>query len=180
MNLVISAIFTLIITILFLAGLYTSRDWSIQARLFPWTIGLPTLCLCLLQLFMALWKAVRREPEEEDDRGIMDLKVDKDVAPALVVRRAANIFAWISGLFAGHLAGWFPGQYTVVYLVLYAFSGTRNVVEFSGLDRCDGGFYRRAFPLHTTGALVLSGIRLAAGNFIGMAVKGNRQIGNRQ
>lgn len=39
MNFAISAIFTLIITVLVAAGLYTSQDWSIKARLFPWTIG---------------------------------------------------------------------------------------------------------------------------------------------
>jgi hypothetical protein len=101
MNLAISAIFTLVITVLVVAGLYTSREWSLQARLFPWTIGIPALGLCLIQLFMDLWKAVRPGSEAvDDDQGIMDLKVDKDVAPALVVRRAANIFAWISGLFA--------------------------------------------------------------------------------
>jgi hypothetical protein len=101
MNLAISAIFTLVITVLVAAGLYTSRDWSLQARLFPWTIGIPALGLCLIQLFMDLWKAVRPGSEAvDDDQGIMDLKVDKDIAPALVVRRAANIFAWIAGLFA--------------------------------------------------------------------------------
>jgi hypothetical protein len=101
MNLAISAIFTLVITVLVAAGLYTSREWSLQARLFPWTIGIPALGLCLIQLFMDLWKAVKPGSEAvDDDQGIMDLKVDKDVAPALVVRRAANIFAWITGLFA--------------------------------------------------------------------------------
>jgi hypothetical protein len=101
MNRVISAIFTLVITVLVAAGLYTSRDWSLQARLFPWTIGIPALGLCLIQLFMDLWKAVRPGSEPvDDDQGIMDLKVDKDVAPALVVRRAVNIFAWVFGLFA--------------------------------------------------------------------------------
>jgi uncharacterized membrane protein len=102
MNLSISAIFTLVITVLVAAGLYTSRDWSLQARLFPWTIGIPALGLCFIQLFMDLRKAVRPASQalDDDDQGIMDLKVDKDVAPALVVRRAANIFAWITGLFA--------------------------------------------------------------------------------
>jgi hypothetical protein len=102
MNLAVSAIFTLVITVLVAAGLYTSRDWSLQARLFPWTIGIPALGLCLIQLFMDLRKAVRPASQavDDDDQGIMDLKVDKDVAPELVVRRAANVFAWISGLFA--------------------------------------------------------------------------------
>jgi hypothetical protein len=100
MNLAVSAIFTLVITVLVAAGLYTSRDWSLQARLFPWTIGIPALGLCLIQLFMDLRKLARPGSQAvDDDQGIMDLKVDKEVAPAL--RRAANIFAWISGLFAG-------------------------------------------------------------------------------
>jgi hypothetical protein len=93
--------FTLVITVLVAAGLYTSFEWSLQARLFPWTIGIPALALCLIQLFMDLWKAVRPGAAPvDDDQGIMDLKVDKDVAPALMVRRAANIFGWIASLFA--------------------------------------------------------------------------------
>jgi hypothetical protein len=101
MNLAISAIFTLIITVLVAAGLYTSWEWSLQARLFPWTIGIPALALCLIQLFMDLRKLAKPGLQAiDDDQGIMDLRVDKDVAPALVVRRATNIFAWISGLFA--------------------------------------------------------------------------------
>jgi hypothetical protein len=96
----INLIFTLVITVLFLAGLYTSREWSIQARLFPWTIGLPALGLCLTQLLMDLWKARKGQPEPTaDDQRIMDLAVDRDVPNQIVVRRATTLFAWILGLF---------------------------------------------------------------------------------
>jgi hypothetical protein len=93
----VSAIFTFAITLLVVGALVTSRDWSFQARLFPLTVGIPALALCLTQLFLDLFKA--KSGAEEDNHGVMDLKVDRDVPTALVVRRAANIFGWIVGLF---------------------------------------------------------------------------------
>lgn len=92
----VSATFTFLIMILLIAAMYTTREWSFQARLFPWTIGIPAIALCLLQLMLDLFK---KKTDADEDQGIMDLQVDRSVPPEQVVRRAANIFGWILALF---------------------------------------------------------------------------------
>jgi len=94
------AILTLVIFAAFGFGVWDAGEWAIQARLFPWAIGIPVLFLCAGQLFGDLFQ--RGSPEEMDDlRGAMDLPVDRTVPMSVVAKRAANIFVWILGLFAG-------------------------------------------------------------------------------
>jgi hypothetical protein len=90
------ALFTLIILLLMVGLVVTAKQWQYQARLFPWTIGIPTMLLCFLQLGMDLF---RSKNEDEDVAGMMDLPVDRSVPVAVVIRRAVNIFGWIFGLF---------------------------------------------------------------------------------
>ncbi|HSK29174.1 MAG TPA: tripartite tricarboxylate transporter TctB family protein [Candidatus Limnocylindria bacterium] len=94
----IGTIVTLFITAVVAAGLYTSREWSFQARLFPLTIGIPALALCIIQLCMDMFKTAK-SGAENDDRGVMDLRVDRDVPQTVVARRASIMLAWIVGLF---------------------------------------------------------------------------------
>jgi hypothetical protein len=91
-----------ILTLLFLAaftfGVLGASMWEIQARLFPWVIGIPAIVLCLAQLVGDFFR--RKENGEDDTRGMMDLPVDRSVPMAIVIRRAATTFLWIVGLFA--------------------------------------------------------------------------------
>ncbi len=94
------AILTLLVLASFVFGVWDAGQWAIQARLFPWVIGIPAVILCAGQLLADLFQRLR--PEEMDDlRGAMDLPVDRSVPVSVVAKRAANTFAWISGLFAG-------------------------------------------------------------------------------
>ena len=94
------AIFTLIILAVFAFGVWDATEWAIQARLFPWVIGVPAIILCASQLLGDLFQRLR--PEEMDDlRGAMDLPVDRSVPVSVVAKRATNTFAWIIGLFVG-------------------------------------------------------------------------------
>ena len=109
------ALFTLIILLLMVGLVVTAKQWQYQARLFPWTIGIPTMLLCFLQLGMDLF---RSKNEDEDVAGMMDLPVDRSVPVAVVIRRAVNIFGWIFGLF---LSIWIIGFILSVplFLLLY-------------------------------------------------------------
>ncbi len=94
------AILTLIVLAAFVYGVLDAGEWAIQARMFPWVIGIPAVMLCAFQLLGDLFQ--RLSPEEMDDlRGAMDLPVDRSVPISLVAKRAANTFLWILGLFAG-------------------------------------------------------------------------------
>ena len=94
------AILTLIIFAAFVFGVMDASEWAIQARMFPWVIGIPAVILCACQLLGDLFQ--RHSPEEMDDlRGAMDLPVDRSVPISVVATRALNTFVWIWGLFAG-------------------------------------------------------------------------------
>ena len=111
------ALFTLFILSLFILGVFTASEWQIQARLFPWAIGIPGLALCAMQLIGDFIH--RGDPEDGQDlRGAMDLPVDRSVPIAVVVKRSVNSFGWVLGLFA---MIWFIGFVVAVplFVLLY-------------------------------------------------------------
>ena len=117
-----ASLFTLLFFAIFALGVFTAREWQIQARLFPWVVGFPVLALCTYQLFKDLF--VRQEASDEAEvLGFMDLPVDRSVPVSVVIKRAMNIFAWILGLFA---AIWLIGfvvsvpMFVFLYLVVQA------------------------------------------------------------
>jgi MFS family permease len=110
------AFFTLFILSLFVIGLYSSADWRIQARLFPWVIGIPGLAMCVMQLFGDFFR--RRDASEQGFHGAMDLPVDQSVPVAVVVKRAVNSFGWVLGLFA---TIWIIGFVVAVPLFIFLY-----------------------------------------------------------
>jgi len=117
-----ASLFTLLFFVLFALGVFTAREWQIQARLFPWVVGIPVLALCTYQLVKDLF--FRQEASDEAEAlGFMDLPVDRSVPVSLVIKRALNIFGWILGLFA---AIWLIGfvvsvpLFVLLYLTLQA------------------------------------------------------------
>ncbi len=107
--------FTVFVLLLMVGLVATARQWQYQARLFPWTIGIPTMALCFLQLGLDLF---RGRGEDGDVAGMMDLPVDRSVPVVVVIKRAVNIFGWIFGLYASI---WLIGFILSVplFLVLY-------------------------------------------------------------
>jgi hypothetical protein len=93
------AVFTLLFLAAFVFGVTTAAEWDIQARLFPWVIGIPAIFLCLGQLIGDFFGR-KNSPGEQDTRGMMDLPVDRSVPMSVVVARAVKTFLWIIGLFA--------------------------------------------------------------------------------
>jgi hypothetical protein len=117
-----ASLFTLLFFVLFALAVFTARDWQIQARLFPWVVGIPVLALCAIQLFKDLF-VVKEDAGEDEPLGFMDLPVDRSVPVSMVIKRALNIFAWILGLFG---AIWLIGfivsvpLFVLLYLILQA------------------------------------------------------------
>ncbi len=94
------SLFTLMVLAVVAFGVYSASEWQIQARLFPWVIGIPALFFCFCQLIADFFER-RGADETEDLRGMMDLPVDRSVPTSVVVSRAVNSLLWIVGLFAG-------------------------------------------------------------------------------
>lgn len=93
-----NAYFTFFFLLLFLGVVLTAGQWQVQARLFPWVIGIPALLMCIAQLVLDFSQSKGQGPSD-DLRGLMDLPVDRSVPVSVVVRRAINIFGWILGFF---------------------------------------------------------------------------------
>ena len=116
------ALFTLLILLIFFGGVFTARQWQFQARLFPWTIGIPALLLCVAQLAMDLFRTTESD-NSDDVSGLMDLPVDRSVPVSVVVHRAVNSFGWIIGFM---LVIWLIGfiisvpLFVLLYLLIQA------------------------------------------------------------
>ena len=116
------ALFTLLILLIFFGGVFTARQWQFQARLFPWTIGIPALLLCVAQLAMDLFRTTESD-NSDDVSGLMDLPVDRGIPVSVVVRRAVNSFGWIIGFM---LVIWLIGfiisvpLFVLLYLLIQA------------------------------------------------------------
>ncbi|MGB5082870.1 MAG: tripartite tricarboxylate transporter TctB family protein [Burkholderiales bacterium] len=86
--------------------------WPFKAALFPLIIGIPLLCLALLQAVLDL-----RGKTQAAEGPIMDLQHAADVPPAIAQRRTLAIFAWMAGFIVLVLFAGFP-----IAVPLFAFS----------------------------------------------------------
>lgn len=95
-------------------AVYTSKEWPLGTRLFPWVVGVPVLALSIVQLALELYQA--RRPGQSGRVETGDLQVDWSMTTAVVIRRAGAYFGWLLGLF---FAIWLFGFF--VAIPLYAF-----------------------------------------------------------
>ena len=71
-----------------------------QARLYPWAIGIPMLILAIAQVILDL-KGVKAK--ESSDATPMDFQFTQDVEPAVAKKRAITMFSWLFGFFVAIL-----------------------------------------------------------------------------
>ena len=67
-----------------------------QARLYPWAIGIPMVILALVQVILDLrgYKA-----KETSDGAPVDFQFTQTIEPALARKRAITMFSWLLGFF---------------------------------------------------------------------------------
>ncbi len=68
-----------------------------QARLYPYAIGIPMVILAIIQVILDLKGVVRKQT----DAAPVDFQFSQNVDPVLAKKRTINIFAWILGFFVG-------------------------------------------------------------------------------
>ena len=71
-----------------------------QARLYPWAIGIPMLILAIAQVILDL-KGVKAK--QSSDATPMDFQFTQDVEPAVAKKRAITMFSWLFGFFVAIL-----------------------------------------------------------------------------
>jgi len=107
------SLFSLAIIVFFGFLVWEAREWRLQARLYPWSIGIPMIVLAvvnLVQEFLGLDKA------NGSNAGPSDIQFTQTDDPRLALQRTLNIIAWILAFLAGF---W-----------LFGFSGTIAVLIF--------------------------------------------------
>jgi Tripartite tricarboxylate transporter TctB family len=109
------AIFSFVFLIFFIVFVYQAQDWRLQARLYPWAIGIPMIILALIQVILDL-KGVERKQRE--DAPTMDYQFSKAVAPEVARRRAIIMFCWLFGFF---LAIWLLGFSITIPLMVFSY-----------------------------------------------------------
>ncbi|MBI3000750.1 MAG: tripartite tricarboxylate transporter TctB family protein [Deltaproteobacteria bacterium] len=105
--------FSLAILIFLVYFVWEAREWRLQARLYPWVIGMPMIALALVQIWLEL-KGVSQEKRSGDVP--VDFQFEQPVDPDIARRRTVNIFAWILGFFA---AIWLLGFSLAIPLFLF-------------------------------------------------------------
>jgi hypothetical protein len=108
------AIFSFCALIFFIVWVYLAQEWRLQARLYPWAIGLPMVVLAFIQVILDMkgYKA-----KQTSDGAPVDFQFTKEIDPITAKKRAIVMFTWFfSFLFSVWLLG-FP-----ISIVLMMFS----------------------------------------------------------
>jgi hypothetical protein len=109
------AIFSFVFVIFFIVFVYEAEGWRLQARLYPWAIGIPMLILAIIQVILDL-KGVERK--QKDDAAPMDFQFTQEIDPALARKRTLNMFGWLVGFFIGI---WLLGFNITIPLMVFGY-----------------------------------------------------------
>ena len=117
-----AALFSFCALIFFCVFVYQAQEWRLQARLYPWAIGIPMLILAVIQVILDL-KGVKAK---ESDATPMDFQFSKDVDPVTAKKRALTMFAWLFGFFAAIYLLGFPIAIGLLMFTYLKFQGKES------------------------------------------------------
>lgn len=101
-------VFTSVLFLGFVWGVWDAWDWGFRASLFPWVIGIPGILLTLTQLEMDVVGFLRRRKESALSEAV----------DSMVARRTLDIVGWILGFF---VSIWLLGFSITVPLCTFLF-----------------------------------------------------------
>jgi hypothetical protein len=110
-----AAIFSLCALVFFCVWVYLAQEWRLQARLYPWAIGIPMVILAIVQVILDL-KGV--QAKQSSDATPVDFQFTKEVDPATAKKRAIIMFSWLVGFF---LAIWLLGFPIAIALMVFTY-----------------------------------------------------------
>ena len=111
-----AALFSIIVLIFFCVFVYEAKDWRMQARLYPYAIGIPMLIFAIVQVILDL-KGVKAK--QSSDGAPMDFQFQQtEVSPADVRKRTITMFAWMFGFF---MAIWLLGYVVAIPLMVFGY-----------------------------------------------------------
>lgn len=92
--------FSFLVLIFFGYWVWEAGEWRLQARLYPWAIGIPMILLAVINIVQEL-RGPKEEGESASANTPADFQLTQTVDTAVAVRRTANILCWIIGFMAG-------------------------------------------------------------------------------
>ena len=112
-----AALFSLVALIFFCVFVYHAQEWRLQARLYPWAIGIPMVILAIVQVILDL-KGVKAK--ESTDGAPMDFQFtgQKELDPAVVKKRTITMFCWMFGFF---LMIWMLGYVIAIPVMVFSY-----------------------------------------------------------
>jgi hypothetical protein len=93
------ALFSLCALIFFIVWVYHAQEWRLQARLYPWAIGIPMVFLALIQVILDLRGYKAKETSDGAPNVPMDFQFTKNIDPVTARNRAIVMFSWLFGFF---------------------------------------------------------------------------------
>jgi hypothetical protein len=90
------AIFSFLFLVFFIVFVYEAQEWRLQARRYPWVIGIPMVVLAFIQLVLDL-RGVERK--QGSDAPVDFQFAQTTLEPAVARNRAITMFAWFFGFF---------------------------------------------------------------------------------
>ncbi len=91
-------IFSFLVLVFFGYLVWEAGEWRLQARLYPWAIGIPMVVLALLNVVNELWDL---DTGKASDNAPADFQLTQTVEHHVAVRRTICILCWIVGFLAG-------------------------------------------------------------------------------
>jgi len=101
-----------------------------QARLYPWTIGVPMLILAIVQVILDL-KGVKAK--QSSDATPMDYQFSQVTDPVIARKRTITMFSWLVGFIFGIWLLGFPIAIALMMFTYLKFQGRESWVLSSGL-----------------------------------------------
>ena len=95
-----AAIFSFCAFVFFCVFVYLAQDWRMQARLYPWAVGIPMVVFALIQVILDLKGVKAKQPDDGAPPTPMDFQFTKDIDPETAKKRAIIMFSWLLGFFA--------------------------------------------------------------------------------
>ncbi|MGE5220287.1 MAG: tripartite tricarboxylate transporter TctB family protein [Chloroflexota bacterium] len=115
-----AALFSFCAFVFFCVFVYLAGEWRLQARLYPWAVGIPMVILAFVQVIFDL-KGVKAK--ESADATPVDFQFTQEIDPVTAKKRAIVMFAWLAGFFGLIVLLGFPIAIPIMMFAYFRFQG---------------------------------------------------------
>jgi len=109
--------------VFFCVWVYLAQDWRLQARLYPWAIGIPMVVLAFIQVILDLRGF---QAKQSADAAPVDFQFTQEIDPALARKRTIIMFSWLVGFFLLIYLVGFPIGIALMMFTYLKFQGNES------------------------------------------------------